>query len=188
VKGEGKMDGMLESGVRERLIIAGINELSEHGVEDFSLRRTAQMAEVSCAAPYRHFKDKDDLLINITKYILSKWELLCREIASVFSGDLYRLCVEVSVATLRFFLANKSFCSILTLLKGTSECNFDFYLQSVIKEHCEKSSDKNPDEVFYSIRCAIYGAVMLSSMDPQFDSSYAVSHLREEVEGILRSV
>ena len=182
------MDSILESGVRERLIIAGINELSEHGVEDFSLRRTAQMAEVSCAAPYRHFKDKEDLLLNITKYILSKWELLCREIASVFSGDLHRLCVEVSVATLRFFLANKSFRSVLTLLSGVGECNFDFYLQSVINELCEISPGKDPDEVFYSIRIAIYGAVMLSAMDPRFDSSYAVSHLREEVEDILRSV
>ena len=50
----------IEGSVRTRLIVAGINELEERGVKDFSLRRVALAAEVSCAAPYRHFKDKDD--------------------------------------------------------------------------------------------------------------------------------
>ena len=43
--------------VRSRLLFSGLKELERHGVSDFSLRRVAQDAGVSCAAPYRHFKD-----------------------------------------------------------------------------------------------------------------------------------
>ena len=44
--------------VREQLIKAGISELENHGISDFSLRRVASGCNISCAAPYKHFKDK----------------------------------------------------------------------------------------------------------------------------------
>ena len=37
--------------VKSRLILAGLKELDQHGVVDFSLRRVAIGAGVSCAAP-----------------------------------------------------------------------------------------------------------------------------------------
>ena len=40
--------------VRTRLVLAGIGELSERGVKEFSLRVVAIAAQVSCAAAYRH--------------------------------------------------------------------------------------------------------------------------------------
>jgi AcrR family transcriptional regulator len=48
--------------VKTRLILAGLNEIEEYGIKNFSLRRVALGAQVSCAAPYRHFKDKDDFI------------------------------------------------------------------------------------------------------------------------------
>ena len=48
-----------DESIRERLIIAGIKEIELHGFNDFSLRRVAAACEVSCAAPYRHYKNKD---------------------------------------------------------------------------------------------------------------------------------
>ena len=45
--------------VREQLIVAGISELEVHGVTDFSLRRVASSCNISCAAPYKHFKSKE---------------------------------------------------------------------------------------------------------------------------------
>ncbi|MBQ9131598.1 MAG: helix-turn-helix transcriptional regulator, partial [Clostridia bacterium] len=58
-------EGYTSHAVRERLIIAGIRELEAHGLNDFSLRRVAVACEVSCAAPYRHFKDKEELILEI---------------------------------------------------------------------------------------------------------------------------
>ena len=62
-----------DDGVRTRLILSALDELCEHGVVDFSLRRVALKAQVSCAAPYRHFKSKEELITETAKYITMKW-------------------------------------------------------------------------------------------------------------------
>ena len=103
----------LERSVRERLVVAGLNELNEHGLAGFSLRRVAISAQVSCAAPYRHFKDKNELIGAIVEYIASKWKLLCIEIERAFSDDPKRLVIELCVANLRFWLANGAFRTVL---------------------------------------------------------------------------
>ena len=58
---------------RERLIQAGIQELEQNGPASFSLRRVAQACGVSCAAPYRHFKDKQALLLAIAEEYNALW-------------------------------------------------------------------------------------------------------------------
>ena len=55
-------DRFIEENVRLRLILSGISELEEHGIADFSLRRAAMGAQVSCAASYRHFKSKEEYI------------------------------------------------------------------------------------------------------------------------------
>ena len=45
------------SNTRDRLIQAGLEELNQYGVQHFSTRRVAKVCGVSCAAPYKHFKD-----------------------------------------------------------------------------------------------------------------------------------
>ena len=53
--------------VREKLIIAGADEISRHGLTNFSLRRVAAACNISCAAPYKHFKNKEELILEIMK-------------------------------------------------------------------------------------------------------------------------
>lgn len=53
--------------LRRALIQAGLKLLSEGGVPALTLRAAAQLAGVSHAAPYRHFRDKDALLAAIAE-------------------------------------------------------------------------------------------------------------------------
>ena len=53
--------------LREALIQAGLKLLGEAGVQGLSLRAAAQLAGVSHAAPYRHFKDKDALVAAVAE-------------------------------------------------------------------------------------------------------------------------
>src|SRR5687767_14263531 len=53
--------------LRDALVQAGLKLLSEGGVAGLSLRAAAQLAGVSHAAPYRHFKDKDALVAAIAE-------------------------------------------------------------------------------------------------------------------------
>lgn len=51
--------------LRDALIIAAAELIEERGSLDFSITDTAKRAGVSNAAPYRHFRDKEDLLDNV---------------------------------------------------------------------------------------------------------------------------
>jgi len=53
--------------LREALVQAGLKLLAEGGVERLSLRGAAQLAGVSHAAPYRHFRDKEALVAAIAE-------------------------------------------------------------------------------------------------------------------------
>ena len=55
-------DAYQHGDLREALIQAGLKLLTEGGVAALGLRAAAQLAGVSHAAPYRHFRDKDALV------------------------------------------------------------------------------------------------------------------------------
>ena len=52
--------------LKEALIAAGLEILSEQGVEGLSLRKVAKKVGVSHTAPYNHFSDKQALLAAIS--------------------------------------------------------------------------------------------------------------------------
>ena len=59
--------------LREKLILAGIKVIEENGVSGFSIRRTAAECGVSCAAPYKHFADQQELIQAIIDHINQEW-------------------------------------------------------------------------------------------------------------------
>jgi AcrR family transcriptional regulator len=62
-----RADAYQHGDLRHALIQAGLKLLAEGGVRELSLRAAAQLAGVSHAAPYRHFKDKDALVAAIAE-------------------------------------------------------------------------------------------------------------------------
>lgn len=59
--------------LRGALIIAARQLVEEKGAENFSLADACRLAGVSTAAPYRHFRDRDEILAEVTA---SGFELL----------------------------------------------------------------------------------------------------------------
>ena len=55
--------------LREALIEAGIRIINESGEDALSLRKVASACDVSHAAPYAHFKDKNELIEAIKKSV-----------------------------------------------------------------------------------------------------------------------
>ena len=92
-----------------------MQELEEHGVNDFSLRRVASRAQVSCAAPYRHFKSREDLIAAVLKFIRERFFLFCDAVRVAYAAQPRELCVELAVCEVRFLVANPKLFSILML-------------------------------------------------------------------------
>ena len=99
--------------LRDRLLVAGMTEIATHGVADFSLRRVAAACQSSCAAPYRHFKDKEDFIREIVHFIDRQWALLRDEVLRIFASDIRRQLAEIAVAYARFFAANPHYGTVL---------------------------------------------------------------------------
>ena len=62
-------DGYHHGNLRQALIDAGIRIINENGEESLSLRKAAAACNVSHAAPYAHFKDKNELLDAMKKSV-----------------------------------------------------------------------------------------------------------------------
>ena len=160
-------NGYIEESVRTRLILSGIRELEEHGIAGFSLRRAALGAQVSCAAPYRHFKDKDEYIKEIVSYVNSKWELLSREIEKIYSADPRRLAVEISMAILRFRIANNKFSSVFALAGdmadgGTGTPDASLLLAVGAYADYRKLKEEERELLEYTVRAVIAGTLVLS--------------------------
>lgn len=56
--------------LKKALIEKGLEIIKENGIENLSLRKTAERCGVSSAAPYTHFKSKDELVNSIQNYVM----------------------------------------------------------------------------------------------------------------------
>ena len=66
-------DNYHHKNLKQALIDAGIRIINEHGEDALSLRRVAAACEVSHAAPYAHFKDKEELLGAMKKSVTDRF-------------------------------------------------------------------------------------------------------------------
>jgi AcrR family transcriptional regulator len=62
-----RADAYQHGDLRRALVQAGLKMLEEDGVDGLSLRGAAELAGVSHAAPYRHFRDKDELVAAVAE-------------------------------------------------------------------------------------------------------------------------
>ena len=101
--------------LRNELILAGLEDINRNGIANLSFRRVASACSVSCAAPYRHFKDKNDLIAAIIDYVNEQWAQRQDEILQGCSDVLREQIIEVCLGYIRFLMENPSYRSVLML-------------------------------------------------------------------------
>lgn len=101
--------------IKERLILAGIDEIGKIGIAGFSLRQVAVACNVSCATPYNYFKNKDGFVLEIIRYIRDQWSLMKSEISKIYRDDEKNMLVEMCVYYIKFLVANPNYRSIIML-------------------------------------------------------------------------
>ena len=134
---------------------------------DFSLRRVALEAGVSCAAPYRHFKDKDELISAIIDYVMDGWTILSEGITEIYASDNKALIAELSVAGLRFWVGNGNFRTVIMTLGGsegkrpTGMAQFDEPIKRAVCRYSLEHDGADKDTLCFEILSLLYGAVIL---------------------------
>lgn len=162
------------SAVREKLILAGIREIEENGIQSFSLRRVAQSCGLSCAAPYKHFRDKQALIEAVVEYLNRQWfarqEVILQNLGDDTGAKLRVICKEY----LRFLCENPDFCNLVTQrdqASGRWHLNHLFDQSSLTKSLIAKYAEEHrmtSEDVYrrvYAIRAVLYGSAMMNQHD-----------------------
>jgi AcrR family transcriptional regulator len=107
-------DAYQHGSLREALVQAGLKLLSEGGARALSLRAAAQLAGVSHAAPYRHFRDKDALVSAIAERgFLLLTEAMQAELARCRYEDAPRRLEAMGQGYIGFALTHPGFLRVI---------------------------------------------------------------------------
>ena len=163
-------EGTVHKNIREKLILAGIQEINAYGLQSFSIRRIANECGVSCAAPYKHFKDRQSFIAAIIEYINKQWLERQQKILKLLPNDTRKQLVETSLDYVRFLVENPHFRSIIMLKDEEFDSEYknmrgqiSGLSQSLIKSYCEEAglSANNEKRKTYIVRSLIYGAALM---------------------------
>ena len=157
-------------GIREQLLLAGIDDINQNGIQNFSVRRVANACGVSCAAPYKHFEDKPAFLAAIVDYIDSLWKERKEKVLKKYPTGSRRQLAEVSLEYVRFLVENPHFRSIIMgkddefdLRRGRSRGQVSDLTQCLIQDYCRSTgmSEQTRRLKTYVVRSLIYGAALM---------------------------
>lgn len=101
--------------LRDELILAGIQEINSKGIKGFSIRGVADACGVSCAAPYKHFKDKKELMAAIIDYVNERWAERQEEILAECGETLREQIIGIVLGYVRFLMDHPNYRAILML-------------------------------------------------------------------------
>jgi len=109
-----RRDSYQHGGLREALIQAGLKLLAESGVEGLSLRAAAQLAGVSHAAPYRHFRDKRALVAAIAErgFRMLTTSMLA-EVGPMTTSDARERIIALGVGYLKFATTSPGYLHVI---------------------------------------------------------------------------
>lgn len=105
--------------LRAKLIHEGLKILDKDGYNGLSLRKVAKACGVSQTAPYRHFKDKDELVSAISDEALTNFNHSLEEAVNKYK-DPRKALIEMGVSYVHFFAENPEYMRLLFMNKEIS--------------------------------------------------------------------
>ncbi len=171
-------DNYHHGNLRQALIDAGIKIINESGEASLSLRRAAALCGVSHAAPYAHFKDKDDLIEAIKQSVTEQFMKELTE-AVKNSTDAESAIVNMGKSYVSFFIrkpdyfrflfSNRNVTAHLRPDKTYTEDYPPFvllketYLEYLKEKQLQKNEDEQEIEILRIWACA-HGLAAIACM------------------------
>lgn len=160
--------------LKNALIRAGLEILTETGISDLSLRKVAKRAGVSEAAPYRHYKDKEALLAGIAEQGFLRLSALLEQTESKHEDEPMELFYQMGITYLLFARTNPDSMRIMFRNRNHSEATdatdlqegadrvFNYFIDLV--EYCQQeqiAKDGHPLALALSYWTSIHGLSIL---------------------------
>jgi AcrR family transcriptional regulator len=100
--------------LRNSLIDAGIELINQEGIKHFSLRKVAALCDVSHAAPYSHFQNKEELLEAMQDHVTDQFmEVLKDSVQSCPNQDEPYTLIQMGKSYVMFFIKNPQYFQFL---------------------------------------------------------------------------
>jgi AcrR family transcriptional regulator len=135
--------------LKAELIEKGLKLLDEEGYDGFSLRKVAKACNVSQTAPYRHFKNKDELIFAIGNETMNKFSQSLQQAVDKYPDDPASQLKEMGYSYIRFFIENPEYLRLIFLSDidkriGTNCNNSDEY-----KMFLDNGEHAHPFQILY---------------------------------------
>lgn len=101
--------------LKQTMIDNGFILLNKEGVEGFSLRKVAAMCGVSHTAPYKHFRDKEELIYAIVGEVWKKFHFALKTASELHPSDSKLRLLEVGKAYVQFMVENPEYLKFMFL-------------------------------------------------------------------------
>ncbi len=100
--------------LKQDLIDHGVKIINKDGEQALSLRKVAAACKVSHAAPYAHFKDKEELLEAIKASVTDQFSNYLREsVEKMAGGSAEAAILEMGKSYIRFFIEHQDYFKFL---------------------------------------------------------------------------
>ena len=132
--------------LRNALIEESIKMINTSGEDSLSMRKLAEKCGVSMAAPYAHFKNKEEMINAIKEYVEESFTTYLETAISTCENDIEKKIITLGNAYITFFIDNPEYFTFL-FSRGYIHANLDF-----------KSSEKKDFKPFKILKdlCSIY--------------------------------
>ena len=120
--------------------------INSSGEESLSMRKLAEKCGVSMAAPYAHFKNKEEMINAIKEYVEEAFTKYLETAVSNCGNDIEKKIITLGNAYITFFIENPEYFTFL-FSRGYIHANLDF------KSFDEK--DFKPFKILKDL-CSIY--------------------------------
>ena len=111
--------------LRNALIEESIKMINSSGEESLSMRKLAERCGVSMAAPYAHFKNKEEMINAIKEHVEEAFTKYLEAAISNCGNDIEQKIITLGNAYITFFIENPEYFTFL-FSRGYIHANLDF--------------------------------------------------------------
>ncbi len=132
--------------LRNALIEESFRMINTSGEDSLSMRKLAEKCGVSMAAPYAHFKNKEEMINAIKRYVEDSFTTYLETAVNQCEDDIEKKIITLGNAYITFFIDNPEYFTFL-FSRGYIHVNLDY-----------KSTDENVFKPFKILKdlCTIY--------------------------------